>query len=105
MSLTVATVPTLIDLHSMGDRIERTRHKDAAMSQDDREWYWQDRNRRERLVWNEKRGELEFEQRSRRSALSPPHWLREVFRFIGYLAATIALAWIVLYIVAPMLAR
>lgn len=105
MSLPTVTVRPIVDPSDMRDRIERAGKKDTTMPQDDRDWYWQDRKRREKLVWNEKRGELDFEQRSRMSVLTPPRWLREVFRFIGYLAATIALAWIVLYIVAPMLAR
>lgn len=75
------------------------------MPQDDRDWYWQDRKRRERLIWNDKRGGLEFEQRQGPMQLRMPAWLREAFRFFGYLAATLVLAWILLYLVAPLLAR
>jgi hypothetical protein len=75
------------------------------MAQDDREWFWEDRKRRDRLTWNEKRGELELDERPRRRRLLyPPFWLRETFRFLGYVAATLVAAWIVLYLVVPILA-
>jgi hypothetical protein len=75
------------------------------MAQDEREWFWEDRKRRDRLVWNEKRSEIEFEgQPKRRRLFSRPFWLRETFRYLGYLAATLVLAWIVLYLVVPILA-
>jgi hypothetical protein len=82
-----------------------TGHKDDPMAQDDRDWYREDRKRRDRLTWNEKRGELELDEQPRRWRLFlPPVWLRETFRFLGYLAATLVLAWIVLYLLAPILA-
>lgn len=105
MSLPTVTVRPIVDPTDVRDRIERTRQRDITMPQDDREWYWKDRKRREGLVWNEKRGELEFDSRRRRSRLRLPGWLRETFRFLGYLAATFVLAWIVIYLVAPWLAR
>jgi hypothetical protein len=74
------------------------------MTQDERKWFWEDRKRRDRLVWNEKRGEIEFEgQPRRRRRFLPPLWLRETFRYLGYLAATLVLAWIFLYLVVPVL--
>jgi hypothetical protein len=89
MSLPSATFRPIVNPADVRDRIELTWQKDTAMPQDDREWYWKDRKRREELVWNEKRGELEFDSRRRRSLLGLPGWLRETFRFLGYLAATL----------------
>jgi hypothetical protein len=76
------------------------------MAQEDRDWFWEDRRRRERLTWNEKSGELEFDEQSRRRRLlRPPFWLRETFRYLGYVAATLVLAWIFLFLVVPLLMR
>lgn len=75
------------------------------MAQEDRDWFWADRKRRDRLTWSERRSELELEKRPRwRRLLIPPLWLRETFRFLGYLAATLAAAWVLIYLVAPILA-
>jgi len=75
------------------------------MSQDERKWFWEDRKRRDRLVWNEKRSEVEFEEQPRRRPrFFPPMWLHETFRFLGFVAATLVLAWIFLYLVVPILA-
>jgi hypothetical protein len=70
------------------------------MSQDDREWFHQDRARREKLVWNGKAGEMEFDhaKRNRRwrwpYRLRPglPWWLVEWMR-LGAFMAVLAVLW------------
>ena len=74
------------------------------MGQEDRDWYRKEQERRNKLVWNDQRGEIELEKRPRWRRLPlTPLWLRETFRLLGYLAATLAAAWVLLYLVAPML--
>ena len=54
MAQQVATAaPGVFDLVSTTARINPTRNRDTAMSQDDHDWYWQDRKRRARLIWNQ----------------------------------------------------
>lgn len=74
------------------------------MGTEDRDWHRKDRSKRARLVWNEGRGELRLEDNTkRRWRLRAPFWLREVFRLLGYLAATFAIGWILIYLVLPLL--
>ena len=71
------------------------------MSQDDREWFDKDRARREKLVWNEKSGEMEFERPKPKRRwrwpyrLRPglPWWVVEGLR-VGASTAAIWLLWL-----------
>jgi hypothetical protein len=75
------------------------------MAQEDRDWYREDRKRRDRLTPKETRGEPERDEKPRQRRLfRPPFWLRETFRLLGYVAATLVAAWIFLYLVVPILA-
>jgi hypothetical protein len=75
------------------------------MAQEDRDWYREDRKRRDRLTPKETRGEPERDKKpSQRRPFLPTSWLRETFRFLGYLAATLVAVWILLYLVVPILA-
>ena len=60
------------------------------MSQDDREWFHEDRARREKLVWNEKSGEMEFDKPKRKRRL--PEWAVDWLVFGGIIGG----AWLLL---------
>lgn len=76
------------------------------MGFEDREWFRKDRAGRAKLAWNDRRGELELaDTPKRRWRPRVPVWLRGSFQFLGYLSATLVLAWIVLYLVVPALTQ
>jgi len=76
------------------------------MGTQDRDWHRKDRRERAKLVWNEGRGELRLADNPKhRWRFRVPFWLGEAFRMVGYLAATLAIVWIVLYLVVPFFLR
>jgi hypothetical protein len=46
------------------------------MCHEDRDWYREDRKRRDKLIWNEKSGELEFDRPKGRRRWRWPYRLR-----------------------------
>jgi hypothetical protein len=70
------------------------------MGHEDRDWYREDRKRREKLVWSEKSGELEFDRpKGRRRWRWPyrlrpglPWWIAESLR-IAFFMLPIVLAY------------
>ena len=74
-------------------RCTKARHPDLV-SIEDRDWFQADRRRRAKLVWNDRRGELEFDrERLKRRFRWPyrlrpdlPLWVRRTLRQVPYWA-------------------
>jgi hypothetical protein len=83
------------------------------MSQEDRDWYRQEQKRRKQLVWNDQRGELEFDHgqtkrrgwRKLRQMFRVPDWIAESFRLFAWVAAIYGLWWVYRYLVEPFIFR
>ena len=81
------------------------------MSQEDRDWYRQERKHRKQLVWNDQRGELEFGhgQTKRRDwcklrrKIRVPDWIAESFRLFAWVAAAYCCWWMYWHLIAPFL--
>jgi hypothetical protein len=83
------------------------------MSQEDRDWYRKEQRRRKQLVWNDQRGELEFdrEQTKRRGwwklrrQIRVPWWIEEPLRLSAWVAAIYCCWWIYRHLVEPFISR